>query len=123
MIQEEETQQEELGSIFAGLKKPENKRLLGALKILLLVILFAFAILVTTTAFFFFDYFRKLPNIVEVYKGSMINEVTQPYFVLLVLGLLTLVTGTFLLIRKKTALAIYVLVAGDLICFILSVRI
>lgn len=123
MMQEEETRQEELGSIFAGLKKPENKRLLGALKILLLVILFAFAILVTTTAFFFFDYFRKLPNIIEVYKGSSINEVTRPYFVLLVLGLLTLVTGTFLLIRKKTALAIYILLAGDLVCFILSVRI
>lgn len=123
MMQEEETRQEELGSIFAGLKKPENKRLLGALKILLLVILFAFAILVTTTAFFFFDYFRKLPNIIEIYKGSSINEVTRPYFVLLVLGLLTLVTGTFLLIRKKTALAIYILLAGDLVCFILSVRI
>ncbi len=39
MKKEEQTEQEELGSIFAGLKKPENSRLLLALKVLLLVIL------------------------------------------------------------------------------------
>lgn len=123
MMNREETPQEELGSVFAGLKKPENDKLLRALKLLLLVILFAFVLLVTTTAFFFFDYFRKLPNIVEVYNGAIINPVTRPYFILLMLGLLTLVTGTFLLVRKKSAWATYVLVVGDLICFILSVRI
>jgi hypothetical protein len=123
MMNREETPQEELGSVFAGLKKPENGKLLRALKLLMLVILFAFVLLVTTTAFFFFDYFRKLPNIVEVYNGNMINPVTRPYFILLMLGLLTLVTGTFFLIRKKSAWATYVLIVGDLICFILSVRI
>ena len=119
----EEVQQEELGSIFEGLRKPENSRLIQTLKVLLLVILYAFVILVTVTAFFFFDYTRQLPQILDQYKGDMINPVTQPYFVLFVLGLLTLTAGTFFLLRKKWALAVYVLVVGHLICFILSVRI
>lgn len=123
MTNGEDLQQEELGSIFEGLKKPENSRLLLALKVLLLVILFAFALLVTTAAYFFFDYFRKLPHVIDVYKGSSINEVTQPYFALLMLGLATLTGGIFFLLRKKTALAVYVLLVGDLICFILSIRI
>lgn len=120
---QQEIQQEELGSIFEGLKQPENSKLRRAMKVLLLVILYAFALLVTITAFFFFDYMRKLPNIQEVYEGRMLNPVTQPYFVLLALGAATLLTGTFFLARKKAALAVYVLLVGDLICFILSVRI
>lgn len=116
-------EQEDLGSIFAGLRKPENRRLVQTLKVLLLVILYAFEALVTVTAFFFFDYTRKLPKIAALYPGQMINPVTQPYFILFVLGLLTLLTGTFFLLRKKSAFAVYILLLGDLICFILSVRI
>lgn len=122
MKQEEQTEQEELGSIFAGLKKPENSRLLLTLKVLLLVILFAFALIVTVTALFFWDYFRKQAIFIAPDNGGLVSPATQPYMILSALGLTTLLSGIFFLVRKKTALAVYVMLVGDLICFILSAR-
>jgi hypothetical protein len=107
-------------SVFDDIELPGESSKLKFFKVFFLGLLILISLFFCIAGAYFFYITSRLPNVVEIYKGNLINEFTIPLLIISIGGLITLSSGIFFLFLKRFKSSIWALLIGNLITFVFS---